>query len=97
AQPVEVPVALTAYAVPVEVAPPDPRPSTKGLAIASMVLGIVADVFLFLFPFSVILGLIGLPMAGVSLRRISRGVVRPEGKGQAVAGLVTSAIPVAIA
>lgn len=75
----------------------DSRPSVKGLAIAGMVLGIVADVFFFAWFIGLICAIIGLTLSAVAWRRISTGAARPDGKGFAIAGFITSVIAVGIA
>lgn len=63
---------------------------SKGLSIASMVLGIIALV-LFCIPYVCIpCGLIGLILGGVAL------ATKKAGKGMAIAGLVCSIIGIAI-
>lgn len=68
---------------------PNSQPS-KGLSIASMVLGIISLV-LFCIPYLCIpCGLIGLILGGVSL------ATKKDGKGMAIAGLVCSIIGIAL-
>jgi uncharacterized membrane protein len=84
-------------------APPPNQPagslgSASGLAIASMVLGIVGIVFAFLcYPIGFVLAIVGLPLGGVALSKINKGTVKPDGKGQAITGVVLSIITLAIA
>ncbi len=66
-----------------------PMPSAKGLATASMVLGIIAAVFtLFCPPVAIVLGLIGLPLGAVSFAKQSNGSAALDSKGMAIAGIV---------
>jgi hypothetical protein len=68
-----------------------PQQEKKGLAIASMVLGITSIVPGWCIPyFPFILGLIGVILGGVSLSK------KQGGKGMAIAGLVTSIISLVI-
>lgn len=68
-----------------------PQQEKKGLAIASMVLGITSIVPGWCIPYlPFILGLIGVILGGVSLSK------KQGGKGMAVAGLVTSIISLII-
>ena len=68
-----------------------PQQEKKGLAIASMVLGITSIVPGWCIPYlPFILGLIGVILGGVSLSK------KQGGKGMAVAGLVTSIISLVI-
>ena len=75
----------------------DARPSVKGLAIAGMVLGIIADVFFFAWILGIICGIVGLVLSSVAWRRIASGTARSDGKGFAIAGFVTSLIAVGVA
>ena len=63
---------------------------SKGLAIASMVLGIVSLVLFCIWWISIPAGVIGLILAGVSL------ATKKGGKGMAIAGLVCSIIGIAL-
>lgn len=68
-----------------------PQQESKGLAIASMVLGIVSIIPGWCIPYlPFILGLIGVILGGISLSK------KKGGKGMAIAGLVTSIISLAI-
>jgi len=73
----------------------DGRPSVKGMAIAGMVLGIIADVLFFAWVIGVICGIVGLVLSSIAWRRIATGTANPDGKGFAIAGFVTSLIAVA--
>ena len=75
----------------------DARPSVKGLAIAGMVLGIIADVFFFAWILGIICGIVGLVLSSVAWRRIASGTASSDGKGFAIAGFVTSLIAVGLA
>ena len=90
--------ATPVYTGPVYVAPgsipTDPRESAKGLGIAGMVLGIVSLVFFFAYFIGIICSIIGLILSSVAWRKISTGSARPDGKGFAIAGFVTSIIAV---
>lgn len=61
-----------------------------GLAIASMVLGIIALVLSCLWYISIPCGLVGLILGGVALAKHTRG------KGMAIAGLVCSIIAIGL-
>lgn len=70
-----------------------PKPSAKGLATASLVLGIIAAVFtLFCPPVGIVLGLIGLPLGAVSFAKQSNGSAALDSKGMAIAGIVLNVI-----
>lgn len=70
---------------------PNQPQGSSGLAIASMVLGILSIVFLCSGFFAVILSVIGLILSIVSLKN------HPfDGRGMAIAGLVTSIISLSI-
>lgn len=75
----------------------DGRPSVKGMAIAGMVLGIIADVFFFAWILGIICGIVGLVLSSVAWRRIASGTANPDGKGFAIAGFITSLIAVGVA
>ena len=73
-------------------------PSVKGMAIASMVLGIVGIVFAFFcYPVGFICALVGLPLGAVAKSKISKGQASRDANGQAVTGIVLCIITVAIA
>ena len=75
-----------------------PQQSVKGMAIASMVLGIVGIVFAFFcYPVGFICALVGLPLGGVAKSKIAKGKASKDGNGQAVTGIVLCIITVAIA
>jgi len=69
-----------------------PQP-TNGLAIASMVLGIVGVFFLVFFAIVPILALI---LGGVAIGQINRSGGQQGGKGMAVAGITLGAVETAI-
>jgi|GEM_PF-953689 hypothetical protein len=69
-------------------------PSVKGLAIAGMVLGIVSLVFFFAWFIGLVCCIVGVSLSGVALSRISKGSADPDGKGMAIAGLVTSIVSI---
>lgn len=71
-------------------------PSVQGMAVGSLVLGIVNLVGCCV-PFSGVLGVIGLPLGIVALRRINAGQADPSPKGMAIAGIVLCAIGLTIA
>ena len=83
-----------AYVAPVSMSA-DPRPSAKGLGIAGMVLGIVSLVLFFAWFIGIICSIVGLVLSSVAWRKIASGNARPDGKGFAIAGFVTSIISVA--
>lgn len=58
----------------------------KGLGIASMILGILSILFTITGFFSAIMGLMAIIFAGISMKN------GKEGKGMAIAGLVTGII-----
>jgi uncharacterized membrane protein len=75
-----------------------PAKNVKGMAIASMVLGIVGIVFsFFCYPIGFICALVGLPLGAVAKAQISKGTASREGNGQAVTGIVLGIITLAIA
>lgn len=63
---------------------------SKGLSIASMVLGIVSLVLFCIWWISIPAGIIGLILGGVSL------ATKKGGKGMAIAGLVCSLVGIAL-
>ena len=71
-------------------------PSVYGLAVASMVLGIVGTVFFCFWPIAIPCGVIGLPLGGVAFSRMNKGTADPRGKGQATAGIVLSIVAIAV-
>jgi hypothetical protein len=71
--------------------------NVRGLAVASMVLGIVAAVFTILcWPIGIVCALVGLPMGAVAFARINSGSAANDGKGQAIAGLVLSLVALSL-
>lgn len=77
---------------------PAPGGDVRGLAIASLVLGIAGLVFsLVCWPIGIVCALIGLPLGGVALTRISKGEADPSSRGMALAGVILSGIAVALA
>ncbi len=71
-------------------------PSVNGLAVASMVLGIVSLVFCWCWYIGGVCALVGLPLGAVALSKISKGQADPGPKGMAVAGLVMNIISLAL-
>ncbi len=71
-------------------------PSVNGLAVASMVLGIVSLVFCWCWPVGGTCAIVGLPLGAIALSKISKGQADPAPKGMAVAGLVMNIISVAL-
>ncbi len=70
----------------------------RGLATASLVLGIIAVVFApFCGPIGVVLALIGIPLGGVAVARIRSGQVAADGRGMAIAGLVLGIVALVLA
>jgi predicted PurR-regulated permease PerM len=67
-------------------APPQGRPLGSGLAIASLVLGILALVTFWTFIGGILLGLVAIVLGVVALRRVRKG--RAAGRGMAIAGVV---------
>ena len=68
----------------------DAKPPKRGMAIASLVLGIIS-LITSLFAINIITGVIGIVLAGVFLSKKQR-----EGRGMAIAGLVLNIISIAI-
>jgi len=67
--------------------------SVKGMATASMVLGIVALVFaLFCMPVTIVCALVGLPLGFIALSRQNKGTAVVDSKGLAIAGVVMNAV-----
>jgi hypothetical protein len=74
-----------------------PRTGGSGLAIASMVLGIVGVVFAFFcYPVGIVCALVGLPLGIVARSNIAKGTAPASSNGQAVTGIVLSVIAVPI-
>ena len=71
-------------------------PSVNGMAVASMVLGIVALVFCWCFYVGGPCALVGLPLGAIALSKINKGEADPKPKGMAIAGLICSIIALAI-
>lgn len=70
----------------------------KGLAVASMVLGIVATVFaVFCFPIGIVCALVGLPLGAVARSKMKQPGISENGKGMATAGIVLGIVALAIA
>lgn len=67
-----------------------PQQGGKGLAIASMVLGIIALVFFCFFWISIPCGIIAIILGGVAL------ATKKPGKGMAIAGLVCAILGIAV-
>lgn len=63
---------------------------SKGLAIASMVLGIISVVCCCAWYIAIPVAIIGLVLGCISLKKISEGVA--DGKGMAMTGLVLSVV-----
>ncbi|MCZ0704137.1 hypothetical protein J2T56_002384 [Natronobacillus azotifigens] len=68
-----------------------PAPPTNGKAIASMVIGILSIIIVWL---GVVLGIIGIVLANRSLKEIT--ATEQGGRGMAIAGLTTSIIGTSI-
>ena len=73
---------------------PTGLPSVSGMAIASMVLGIIAAVPC--CSINHVGALVGLPLGIIALMRINKGAADPRGKGQAIAGIVLCSVGIAI-
>jgi type II secretory pathway pseudopilin PulG len=77
--------------------PPVPPPSpaamakTSGMAIASMILGILGVIS---FGYFFLLGLIGIILGIVALRKISGSPEQLKGKGMAIAGIATGGVSI---
>ncbi len=67
-----------------------PQNQSKGLSIASMVLGIVSLVFFCFAYICIPCGIVGIILGGVAL------ATKKAGKGMAIAGLVCAVIAIAI-
>ncbi len=68
----------------------------QGLAIASMVLGIIALCLVCFWPISLILSILAITFGAIHLKKVSGMAVQP-GKGMAIAGLVCGLIVPALA
>ena len=66
--------------------PPQGRPLGSGLAIASLVLGILAVVTFWTYVGGILLGLVAIVLGAIALGRVRRG--RAAGRGMAIAGVV---------
>lgn len=64
---------------------PPPLPSINGLAIASLVLGVLGIIPCF---WNMFLSIIALVLGIVAVRKVNAGTAAPDGKGMAVAGIV---------
>lgn len=73
------------------------QPNANGLSVASMVLGIISVIFAFCFGIGAVTAIVGLPLGGVALSKMSKGEVSNQGKGMAIAGVVCSIIAIAMA
>jgi len=67
-------------------------PSVQGMAVASMVLGIIGIVLILCWYISVVCAVIGLPLGLVALSRIRKGAADPGPKGMAIAGIACSSV-----
>lgn len=69
----------------------------RGLAVSSLVLGIVGIFFaVFCWPIGLVCALIGLSLGGVALSRIRKGQADPSVRGLALAGVIVSGFTVAL-
>jgi len=68
----------------------------KGISIAGMVLGICSIVFIWVPILDWILAIVGLILSIVALSKIKKEPAKYDGKGMAIAGLVTSIIALVI-
>jgi hypothetical protein len=67
--------------------------SVKGMATASLVLGIVAVVFaLFCMPVTIVCALVGLPLGAIAYNRQNKGSAVADSKGMALAGMVLNGV-----
>ncbi|MCU1497147.1 MAG: putative rane protein [Acidimicrobiales bacterium] len=71
-------------------------PSVQGLATASLVLGIISLVTFFCYGIGFIAAIVGLVLGLVAMSRIKKGQADPASRGQALAGVVCSAITLGI-
>ena len=70
-------------------------PSTQGMSVASLVLGIIGILTSFCFVGGP-LGLLGLPLGLVSMSKIKKGEADPSSRGLALAGVICSSIAIAL-
>jgi hypothetical protein len=75
------------------VAPP-PTSTTNGLAVASLVCGILAVVLFFSIVFPIILGILAVIFGAIGIGKANNGA---SGKGLAIAGIVCGVLGVALA
>ena len=71
-------------------------PSVNGMAVASMVLGIVSLVFCWCWPVGGTCAIVGLPLGAVAFSRIKNGQADPRPRGMAIAGIVMCIISIAL-
>ncbi len=68
-------------------------PESNGMAIAALVLGILSLVTFWLCGLGAVLGLVAIVLGAVALSKANKTPAR-DGRGQAIAGIVTGAIAV---
>ena len=72
---------------------PPPLPSVNGMAIASLVLGIIGVIPCF---WNGLFAIIALVLGIIAVRKINAGTAAPDGRGMAIAGIVLGGIGTAI-
>lgn len=72
---------------------PPPLPSINGLAIASLVLGILGIIPCF---WNMFLSIIALVLGITAVRKVNAGTASPDGKGMAIAGIVLGGLGTAL-
>lgn len=82
--------------VPPSVPPPQPASSTNGLAIASLVLGIIAIPMVFCYYIGVLPGIAALVLGLVARNQIKASGGTQGGGGLALAGVITGGIGVGL-
>ena len=85
-----------AYAPPVSYVGGAVTPTTSGMAIASMVLGILALVGFFMHVFALVLAILAIIFGHISRGTIAKSGGRIKGAGMALAGLITGYIAAVI-
>jgi uncharacterized membrane protein YkgB len=73
-------------------APYQAAPKNNGLAIASLVLGIVGVVFCWCYGFGVLTGIVGLILGIVGMKQIKK--TGAKGRGLALTGIITSGVAI---
>lgn len=84
---------MSSFNTPVEPAPSESK--TSGLAIASLILGIIG-ILTTLFLIGPLFGIVGLILGIIAVKKIGKPGQATDGKGLAIAGIATSSISVAV-